>query len=317
MSRLHSLLVLSITLSCGTLASAQAREDGLFNTGSQSKFRANFAPPNYGYSRFQPAVGDTGTTWDFAEACRESGGRRSSGQDWMNPSNFMTRDRYEPVHRSPRRDPARNDHHAPVDPRFRNRHDGGFGRSDQSFGLGLNGGVRLNSGLRSNGEFRSNGELRSRGEMRSNGGLRYPGVPRNDYGFTRTPLTRRPVLNWHTDLRQAAQTVRSNPRPMLVTVTADWCSHCRRMKNETFTDAGLIQHLNAAGYVPVRLDADANKELVQRIGVTSLPTTLIVSPNLKIEARLAGFRSAAQLTQSLRQYDRNAEVQSDIKIAAK
>ncbi len=309
MSRLQTLLALSITLCFGTPVSAQTCQDGLFETGSRTN-RANFASPNYGYSRFQPAVGYTGSSRGFAEVCRECGCRNSDGQAWMTRSNFMVRDRYEPAYRSPRRDPASNDYYAPADPRFRNRYDGGFGRSDQSLGLGLDGGVRLNG-------LRSNGEPRLRGEMRSNGGLRYPGVPRYDYGFTRTQPTRRPVLNWHTNLQQAAQTVRSNPRPMLVTVTADWCSHCKRMKNETFADAGLIQNLNAAGYIPVRLDADANKELVQRMGVTSLPTTLIVSPGLKIEERLQGFRSAAQLTQSLRRYDdRNVEVETDVKIAA-
>ena len=89
------------------------------------------------------------------------------------------------------------------------------------------------------------------------------------------------------------------------------------MKNETFTDARLIQNLNSAGYLPVRLDADANRELVQRIGVTSLPTTLIVSPDLRIQERLSGFRSAEQLAQSLRRFDRNAQLQMDVKVAAK
>lgn len=110
------------------------------------------------------------------------------------------------------------------------------------------------------------------------------------------------AIEWHTDLRKAADYVRESGRPMLVNVTADWCSYCSKMKNETFRDTRFIRELTESGFVPVQIDADANRELIRRIGVQSLPTTLIVSPQLRVVETLKGFRSSQQLTQSIRRH---------------
>lgn len=121
-------------------------------------------------------------------------------------------------------------------------------------------------------------------------------------------------IRWRTNLRSAANEVRASGRPMLINITADWCSYCTRMKNQTFRDAGFVAELNRSGFIPVRLDADTNRELVSRLGIRSLPTTLLVSPELKVQETLQGFQSADQLIRSMRRHGRSATGQVDMTV---
>ncbi len=137
------------------------------------------------------------------------------------------------------------------------------------------------------------------------------------FGDASSSVAPRPLqIQWRDDLRTASRHVQQVRQPMLVSVTADWCSYCQRMKAETFTDPLVVRDL-ATGWVAVRVDADANRDLIRQLGVQSLPTTLVVSPDLQVLERMQGFRSAQQLSQSLRRHARSAERDVDLKVAAR
>lgn len=102
---------------------------------------------------------------------------------------------------------------------------------------------------------------------------------------------------WHNDFRAAAQESNRLNKPMLVKVTAEWCGYCKKMKR-SFADQRVARHLKAC-FIPVIVDADTDVQLVQAIGVESLPTTVIISPEMKIIEKITGFRTPAQLDQDL------------------
>jgi thiol-disulfide isomerase/thioredoxin len=146
-----------------------------------------------------------------------------------------------------------------------------------------------------------------------------PGYPSSGfgpgYGYTSTGRTS--GIRWQTELTPAAEFALQNRRPMIITVTAPWCSYCKKLKSESFEDAGFVRSVNAAQYVSVKIDSDVNKDLVSRMGIRSLPTTLIVSPDLRIVERMEGFRTAEQLSLSLRRHARTALKDSSVIIAKK
>jgi len=110
----------------------------------------------------------------------------------------------------------------------------------------------------------------------------------------RSPRSSAGDVQWETDLREAAALARNTGRPLLVQVTAEWCTHCERMKADTYTDT-RIRRLLSEQFIPVAVDADDQREFMQQMGIRSLPTTLIVAPDLKILERLQGFQSASSL----------------------
>lgn len=134
------------------------------------------------------------------------------------------------------------------------------------------------------------------------------------YPFGRSASLQVPV--WEKDIQKGAAIARQSGRPMLIRVTADWCGYCRKMKAEVFSKSGIQRDLSR-GFVTVEMDADQNRDLVQRLGIRSLPATLILTPDMQIADRMEGFRSADQLQVKLDRFLPRAELQRDIVVAAR
>lgn len=101
-------------------------------------------------------------------------------------------------------------------------------------------------------------------------------------------------IAWQKDMATAVSTSTATNKPMLVKIGAAWCGYCKKMDREAFANPKVIDHVNGC-FVAVSLDADRNKRLVRELAVGSLPTTLIVSPKMKVLARLTGYKTANQL----------------------
>lgn len=136
-----------------------------------------------------------------------------------------------------------------------------------------------------------------------------------------TPTNFRPVsysnaVNWEGDIRAAADRSRATGQPMFVQVTASWCGYCQQMKRDTFTNRSVINGINR-DFVAVSLDADVNRDLVQQMKIQSLPTTLIVLPNMDVIERLEGFQSASQMQAALNRHMQRAQLDTSARVAVR
>ncbi|MEX0704839.1 MAG: thioredoxin family protein [Planctomycetales bacterium] len=100
---------------------------------------------------------------------------------------------------------------------------------------------------------------------------------------------------WRHDMQEAIREAERLDRPLLVRFSASWCTHCSRMEWRTFRDEQVVAHVNGS-FVPLELDADANEETLESLGVKLLPTTLVLTADLKEVARITGYKSAEELT---------------------
>lgn len=103
---------------------------------------------------------------------------------------------------------------------------------------------------------------------------------------------------WRRSYKQAAEEARQRRRPILVKITATWCGPCRQMQQLTFTDERVRRRLRR-DFVLLELDADEHPQLIADFKIEAYPTTLVVSPELKIVKRLSGFQSAGDLVSVL------------------
>lgn len=124
------------------------------------------------------------------------------------------------------------------------------------------------------------------------------------------------TIPWLSNYETALAESRRTGRPVLVRVTAEWCGACKQMKNQTFSDASIIRGIST-GFIPVDIDADADRKLIELMGVRSLPSLLVITPDLRIVERIEGFRTAQQLSASLMRHTQRAQLETDVKIAAR
>ncbi len=101
-------------------------------------------------------------------------------------------------------------------------------------------------------------------------------------------------IAWHGNLQAAAQQAAAQRKPLLVMVKASWCGPCHKMLKQTFPDPNLAARINSQ-FIPVLLDADEQAATVQALGVSAMPTVIIMTPDQKVAGRFTGFQTAAQL----------------------
>jgi len=105
-------------------------------------------------------------------------------------------------------------------------------------------------------------------------------------------------IPWSTNIDDALHKAAVNGQPVLMEFTADWCVFCKKMEKTTFTNADVAQRISR-DFVAVKVDADQNKDLVKDLGIKGLPAILIVSPDLKVIARISGFQTPEALIPKL------------------
>ncbi|HUG92100.1 MAG TPA: thioredoxin fold domain-containing protein, partial [Planctomycetaceae bacterium] len=115
-------------------------------------------------------------------------------------------------------------------------------------------------------------------------------------------------LKWQTDLQQAIHESDRSKKPLLVEFTASWCGYCRKMKQTTFADERIARHVNGC-FVPVSIDADENQRLLQRVGVDALPTTVLLSRDLRVVRKIAGYQTPEQFEEHLATVCRHEDTQ--------
>jgi thiol-disulfide isomerase/thioredoxin len=105
---------------------------------------------------------------------------------------------------------------------------------------------------------------------------------------------------WLDDLAAAHARARTENKPILVDLWAEWCTWCKRLEQDVFSTPVFKQYAN--GFVLLRVDTDDGAEgtrLMVDYEVESLPTTLILSPDLIKLGELQGYLPAAPYVQSL------------------
>jgi len=108
-----------------------------------------------------------------------------------------------------------------------------------------------------------------------------------------------PGVQWAQSVDFALQSARESGAPILAFVTSDHCGYCRKMERETWSDPEVAKAV-AAGYVPLRLDAERDAELVSQMGVKAFPTTIVFAPDGRALDAAVGYVEAEKLAKLLR-----------------
>lgn len=80
---------------------------------------------------------------------------------------------------------------------------------------------------------------------------------------------------WRADYKAAVQEAEEKKLPLLVHFYADWCMPCQRMEREVFSTAS-VRDLLGNRFVAVKVNSDKRQDLVQRYGVATLPSDVVV-----------------------------------------
>jgi thiol:disulfide interchange protein DsbD len=115
---------------------------------------------------------------------------------------------------------------------------------------------------------------------------------------------------WIKDVDAAFAKAAESGKPILVDGWAEWCSSCKKMDVTTFADAQVAEKLKTE-WVLLKLDLtesnDQNDALMQKFGIQSLPTLVMVpaAGDLERKKRILGYTPTQDLLQHLEYFDRH------------
>ncbi|MBS1197584.1 MAG: Protein-disulfide reductase [Proteobacteria bacterium] len=92
-------------------------------------------------------------------------------------------------------------------------------------------------------------------------------------------------------------------KPVMLVFSAEWCTDCKRMERETFTDAGVRARLATFTLLKAEIGegSDNDRQLLARFGLYGPPAIVFFDASGKenTNARLAGFQDAVALIKAL------------------
>jgi len=106
-------------------------------------------------------------------------------------------------------------------------------------------------------------------------------------------------IHWVHSSEKALDLAQPSKSPILIYVTSDNCGYCRKMDRDVWSHPQIIQMVEER-YIPFKLDAAKNAELVAMLNIQSLPTTLLFSSKAEFLASKTGFVPATQMAGMLR-----------------
>lgn len=105
-------------------------------------------------------------------------------------------------------------------------------------------------------------------------------------------------IAWREDLGQAQGEAKSRDLLLWIQFTGPWCVNCRRMERAAFAHEPIIVE-SRERFVPVKLRSDEYESLAQNLGLTMLPSTIIVRPNGEVVDKLEGYADPAEFERFL------------------
>lgn len=107
--------------------------------------------------------------------------------------------------------------------------------------------------------------------------------------------------NWLTDFEEAKKKAQESDQNLLVIFTATWCELCKKMQNEVFSQTEFTRFATD-NFVLVKIDADRNRELVDKLNVEGFPTTFFTDKDGKKLGEIIGIEPLSEFMKTAKKF---------------
>lgn len=106
------------------------------------------------------------------------------------------------------------------------------------------------------------------------------------------------TVNW-LNYNDGTALAKQDGKKIFLNFHADWCAYCKKMEKTTFRDNAVIDYLDE-NFVSISVDADKEKELVKKFGVSGLPSNWFIEKDGEPVTYMPGYIGPEQLLSILK-----------------
>lgn len=107
-------------------------------------------------------------------------------------------------------------------------------------------------------------------------------------------------INWRTSYNAVRDEAAAKKLPIVIEITADFCTWCRKLESTTLSDPTVVNIVNK-NFVPFKLHRDQYGWLAEALNVKGYPTMVLASPTGKIVVVQEGYVDASTFQRQLEQ----------------
>ena len=111
------------------------------------------------------------------------------------------------------------------------------------------------------------------------------------------------ATNWYTDLETAQKVAIASNKLIVVDFWAHWCGPCKKMDRDVWSEEEVKDIMD--NYVPLRIDFDIKKNLINQYGVKGIPYVVIMDANGMVLHNNLGYTNKQQTLNVLKQFRLN------------
>lgn len=100
-------------------------------------------------------------------------------------------------------------------------------------------------------------------------------------------------IPWRDSFPLAFEAARATGKPMLVYFNADWCTICRRVEREAFSDPRVEAAIQP--FIPVKVDIDRHPWLAQKYQIDAVPAYLKIDGKGTASGHALGYKSPGEM----------------------
>lgn len=110
-------------------------------------------------------------------------------------------------------------------------------------------------------------------------------------------------VKWRYEYGAARTEALKSGLPLFLDFSTDWCTYCKKLDVTTFKDQQVSHALNEQ-FIPVKLDGNREKRLVEALRIQGYPTLILASPDGKILKTIEGYVDARKMDVQLQEVAR-------------
>jgi YHS domain-containing protein/thiol-disulfide isomerase/thioredoxin len=109
-------------------------------------------------------------------------------------------------------------------------------------------------------------------------------------------------IQWQSDIETASQIATDENKLVLLHFEADWCRPCKTLETFVFSNP-QVSGAMSKNVVPVKIDVDAQPNLVKEYGVSSVPFDVAMTPQGRVVSKRKSPRDASTYADMIRNFD--------------
>jgi thioredoxin-related protein len=110
-------------------------------------------------------------------------------------------------------------------------------------------------------------------------------------GFCYAEQEDKKVIQWSDSYQAGIDKAKAEKLPVLIKFEAAWCTWCKKLDQEVFTQPEIIKEMGK--YVCLRVDVDKSTDIAAAYKIRSLPRIIVINVYDEIVGDWLGYRDAA------------------------